>query len=205
MKRTLSSRLAQLRRTDSVDLTDEPAFHGLIGYTTDARGWDPATATLTVPVDAATARALHQGGRTVSQVSRCNGHLVVVTLSSSGEIKVGRFDRSDTYAAEIREFRLVEDRVWLRSIKLTNGDEQVHGPDRIVTDWFTWVQPDTTATWTRFDQRSPQGRAQELRLDWDPAANWFAVPTFGDYEHLIEPPGLLARLWPSATRPQLTS
>ena len=197
MKRTLTRRLARLRRSVDIDLTDEATIHGVLGYTTDARGWDPSTADLTAPVDEATARALHHGGRTVSQVSRVDGRVVVVVLSSTGGIKISRFDPTDTFAVEVREFHLVDDRVWLRSIKRVDGDERVLGAERVVTDWFTWVRPDTTATWTRFDWQSPQGRPQELRLDWDADANWFTSPTFGEYDHLVEPSDLLARLWPA--------
>ncbi|MGY6502032.1 MAG: hypothetical protein ACXIVQ_14210 [Acidimicrobiales bacterium] len=202
MKRILNSGLARLRRP-TVDLTDTPV-DGIIGYTLDARGWDPDSDDLTTPVDEDTARALHRGGRTVSQVVRSRGRLVVVSVRPTGQIDVARYDATGTYPAQVRDFRVIDDRVWLRSIKQVSGDERTAAPGAVITDWFTWVQPDTTATWTRFDRRSPQGRAHELRLDWDPADNWFALPAFGDYVGLVEPADLLPRLWPSATRSQLT-
>ncbi len=184
-------------RAESVDLTG-PAFHGTIGYSDDTRGWDPRTKAVSTPIDAEAARARHFGRRAWSCVLRRSGRLVVVAQLTTGELRVMRFDGTDSYVEETREFHPTDGRLWLRSIKRVNGDETTAPASALVTDWFTWVGPGTTATWTRFDARSPQGRRQELRLDWEPEGNWFAVPAWDDYDHLIEPTDLLSRLWPEA-------
>jgi hypothetical protein len=202
MDRTMSafaSRLVRrLRdRSDAIDLT-EPTFQGIVGYSDDARGWDPSRRSLTAPIDADTARARHYGRRSWSCVLRSSGRLVVVAQLTTGELRVMRFDGTDSYVEETREFHPVDDQLWLRSIKRVNGSEATAPAENIVTDWFTWVRPNTSATWTRFDATSPQGRQHELRLEWDPAGNWFAVPAWDDYDQLVEPSDLLARLWPES-------
>lgn len=180
------------------DGQSEPAFHGTIGYSDDTKGWDPRTQALSVPIDSDEARARHFGRRSWSCVLRRSGRVVVVAQQTTGELRVKRFDATSAYAEEIREFHPSEGRLWLRSIKRVNGDEASAPAEALVTDWFTWVGPGTTATWTRFDARSPQGRQHEFRLDWDPEQNWFEVPAWDEYDHLIEPTDLLARLWPEA-------
>lgn len=184
-------------RGASVDVT-EPAFHGTLGYSDDTKGWNPRTQALSVPIDAEEARARHFGRRSWSCVLRRSGRVVVVAQQTTGELRVMRFDTTSTFAEETREFHPVDGRLWLRSIKRVNGDETTVPTTDLVTDWFTWVGPGTTATWTRFDAQSPQGRQQEFRLDWNPEANWFPVPAWDEYDHLVEPSDLLSRLWPEA-------
>ena len=176
----------------------EPTYHGIVGYCDDTRGWNPRTGALSSPIDADAARGRHFGRQPWSCVLRRSGRLVVVAQLTTGELRVMRFDSSDSFAEEIREFHPVDGRLWLRSIKRVNGNEATVPVPALVTDWFTWVRPGTSATWTRFDAASPQGRQHELRLDWDPAGNWFAVPAWDDYDHLVEPSDLLSRLWPEA-------
>ena len=149
------------------------------------------------PIDAAAARAAHLGGRTYATVRRESGGLIVVAFVNHHEITVSRYESSETVPIETREFREVDGRLWLRGIKRCNGRHTVPA-DQQVNDWFTWVRPDTTATWTRFDHTSPQGRPHEVRLEWDPTAHWFDRPTFGDDAELIGASNLLELLWPSA-------
>lgn len=196
---TLGTRLGRRRRRSDDDdrgalglLTSE-----VLGYSGSAAGWDPVRQQLTNEIRPDVARAAHLGGRSYSVVRRDNGQVVVVGFQHGHEVKVTRYDQSGTVAVETREFREFNDRLWLRGIKRTNGGDGLSDEAR-VTDWFTWVRPDTTATWTRFDHESPQGRPHELALDWDAEQHWYDRPSFGDYEALIGPADLLRQLWPSA-------
>jgi len=192
----LGTRIARRRRRDddsagAIDLLTSE----LLGYSGSAAGWDPSRQQLTDEVRPDVARAAHLGGRRYSVVRRDNGQVIAVGFLHGHEVKVTRYDQSGTVPVEIREFREFNDRLWLRGIKRTNGGESLPEEHRI-TDWFTWVRPDTTATWTRFDHTSPQGRPHELALDWSPDDHWYDRPSFGDYEALIGPPDLLRQLWP---------
>jgi hypothetical protein len=193
----LGTRLGKRRRRDTdddlgaIDLLSS----ALVGYSADAIGWDSAGHRLIDEVRPDVARAAHLGGRCYSMVRRDNGQVIVVGFAHAHEVKVTRYDQSGTVPMEVRELREFNDRLWLRGIKRTNGGTTVP-PEARITDWFTWVRPDTTATWTRFDHQSPQGRAQELALEWDPTHHWFERPTFGDYADLIGPSDLLRQLWP---------
>jgi hypothetical protein len=196
----LSSRLVdRLRHRADPHTTGEPLFEGTIGFTADTVGWDRSHQRLSESIDEATARSRHVSGRPWSCVMRSSGRVIVVANHTTGEVKVSRYDSTDSFVVEIREFRPVDDRLWLRSIKRMNGDERTTPTDEMITDWFTWVRPATTATWTRFDHRSPQGRAEELRLDWDADANWYDLPEWGQLAQFAEPSDLLARLWPEST------
>lgn len=192
----LPTRLVRRLRVRGTDLdSTEPTFHGIIGYTDDTRGWDPRFGALSSPIDSDTARARHFGRREWSCVLRSSGRIVVVAQLTNGELRVMRFDGADSHVEETREFHPIDDQLWLRSIKRVNAAPV---GSSTITDWFTWVRPGTSATWTRFDAVSPQGRQFELRLEWDAAGNWFAAPAWDQYEHLIEPTDLLARLWPES-------
>ena len=196
----LSTRLVQrLRDRSSQSVSADPLYQGVVGYTDDTKGWNPTARALTSPIDAAAAHDLHLGTRGWSCVLRSSGRLVVVAHHPAGEIRVMRYDATDAFVVETRQFHPVDDRLWLRSIKRVNGDEARTQPHLLVTDWFTWVRPHTTATWTRFDHRSPQGRQHEIRLEWDPTGNWFTHPERDAYDTLVEPTDLLARLWPEST------
>ena len=193
----LTARLGLRRRRDADDSAIDLLSSRLLGYSADGRGWDPSGQRLIYPVEPDTAHAAHLAGRAYAAVRRDAGQIVVVSVLGRHEVKVTRFDQSGTVPAEVREFHELDDRLWLRGIKRCNGGSTVPA-DQQVTDWFTWVGPDTSATWTRFDHRSPQGRSHELRLDWNPADHWYDHPTFGDYDALIGEPNVLAQLWPDA-------
>jgi hypothetical protein len=128
-------------------------------------------------------------------VRRDGGQVIVISFMHGHEVRVTRYDPSGTVPIEVREFREFNDRLWLRGIKRTNAGAS-EPDDQRITDWFTWVRPDTTATWTRFDHESPQGRAHELHLDWDASDHWYERPLFGEYHELVGPPDLLRQLWP---------
>lgn len=195
----IAARLGLRRNRDDRDAADDGAIDLLsssfLGYSADGRGWDPAGQRLIDPVEGDVAHSAHLSGRAYAAVRRDGGQVIVVSLLGRHEARVTRFDQSGTVPVEIREFREVDDRLWLRGIKRTNGGDTVPA-DQQITDWFTWVRPDTSATWTRFDQQSPQGRAHELRLDWNPGAHWYDHPAFGDYDELVGEANLLGRLWP---------
>jgi hypothetical protein len=191
----LSSRIGRRRRRDDEVGAIDLLSSDLVGYSGDATGWDLRHQCLVNEIRPDVARAAHLGGRTYSVVRRDAGQVIVVSFVHGHEVKVTRHDQSGTVPIEVREFREFNDRLWLRGIKRTNGGDSVPA-DRRVTDWFTWVRPDTTATWTRFDHDSPQGRAQELVLEWDPAPHWYDRPAFADYAELIGPSDLLRQLWP---------
>ncbi len=178
-------------RADAIDLLNSE----VLGHSADGRGWDPRNQWIVDPIDADTARAAHLGGRSYAVIRRDGGHIVVVGVKGTQEIHVTRFDQSGTVPVEIREFRETEGRLWLRGIKRTNGGPGVP-ESRRVTDWFTWVGPDTSASWTRFDADSPQGRSHEVRLDWPADPHWFDWPSFGSYEELTGEADLLRRVWP---------
>lgn len=178
-------------RADAIDLVTSD----VVGYSADARGWDPRTQRVVHPVDTDTAHAAHLGGRSYAVVRREAGQIVVIGVRGDQEIHVTRFDQSGTVPVEAREFRELDGRLWLRGIKRTNGGDGVP-VDRRITDWFTWVGPDTSASWTRFDAASPQGRSHEVRLDWPADRHWFDWPAFGAYESLTGQADRLRRLWP---------
>jgi hypothetical protein len=191
----LGSRLGRRRRRDDSPNVIDLLSSQLVGYSTDPSGWDGAHQRLMDGVSPDVARAAHLGGRSYSVVRRDAGQIVVVGFANGHEVRVSRYDQSGTVPVEVREFREFNDRLWLRGIKRTNGGDGVPTHAR-VTDWFTWVRPDTTATWTRFDHESPQGRPLEIALDWDADRHWYERPSFGHYDGLIGPNDLLKQLWP---------
>jgi hypothetical protein len=191
----LGTRLARRRRRDDEVGAIDLLSSDLVGYSADPTGWDAHSQSVVDEMRPDVARAAHLGGRTYAAVRRDAGQIIVVSFVHGHEVKVSRYDQSGTVAIEVREFREFNDRLWLRGIKRTNGSDSLPAHQR-VTDWFTWVRPDTTATWTRFDADSPQGRAHEIALEWDPSTHWYDRPTFGDYAPLIGPPDLLRQLWP---------
>lgn len=189
------------RRSDTDDL--QVIASPLLGYSGDPLGWHPGSHSLLAPITTSTAMTNHLTGRAYARVERHAHELIVVSIVNHHEIRVTRYDHTASVPVEFREFRESDGRLWLRGIKRTNAAPWVPHT-RQITDWFTWVRPATTATWTRFDASAPQGREVARRTDWSPEPHWYDRVTFGDYTELIGHANLLRELWPEAGPLELT-